>query len=156
MAGGLQLYGNNITHSIFEVILYVNDWPLLSTVTLVWTCPLEVSSYFPEVFDFVLKCFNLGTKKICNKYNVWFIYYDNSLWHLANRVNLKIVVKISVHSPPGPHSSCGLSRLWRTGRFLFHNGHYHSSRYNTWTTSKKNNYTPLLQFFSKTNDAMGD
>lgn len=31
----------------------------LSTVTLIWSCPLQMAPYFPEVFDFVLKCFNL-------------------------------------------------------------------------------------------------
>ena len=49
-----------------------------------------------------------------------------------------------VHSPPGPHSSYGLSRLWRTDRFLFHSGHCHSSRWNPWEASKKKNthHTP--------------
>lgn len=40
----------------------VKDKPFLPTVTLVWSCPLQVSSHFAEMFDFVLKCFNLETK----------------------------------------------------------------------------------------------
>lgn len=48
-----------------------------------------------------------------------------------------------VHSPPGPHSSYGLSRLWRTDRFLFHSGHCHSSRWNTWKGCKKKK-TPII------------
>lgn len=37
--------------------------PFFPTVTLVWPRPLQVASDFPQIFDFVLKCFNLTKKK---------------------------------------------------------------------------------------------
>lgn len=49
-----------------------------------------------------------------------------------------------LHSPPGPRSSCGLSRLWRTGRFLFHSGRCHSSRWNIWNGQKKHLSNSIL------------